>query len=207
MAATFGSCASVLQLGFGLNAVSAAVEIQFKGSFTRLIARLYNDVRPEADQLEGPEVEIAFSKYIYLSSRGLRIARNIYPFLMLVGASLLFVSFLGLVLGAVDTNQPIADRAVWSYAILSLLVSPTIYWSFQRFLRWFEHKYLEINAATAEQRENVWQHFRDFYPLDVQLREIQAFAKDAEELRFELEKSRLLLRLQRWRLLFPRWFR
>lgn len=196
---TLGDCASILQLAFGVNAVSAASQLYFDNTHRQISRRLFAELHPrEATAIEEDE-ERVFEKYVLRSSPGLRKAKALYPILTISGLAATAISFFGLVFSATHSNQYVPHAAVWGFSALTLVVLPSVYWAYQSFLRWFEKGFLASILQTPEKRDFYWKTFETILPMDRQSREIKEVIALAQDYLVRTEWSRFQDRvMRRW---------
>lgn len=194
MMITLERCTSIFEVTFGVNAVAAAAALYFRATHREVARRLLAELRPSNSPLSGPYVEQQFEAFVLRASLGLQGARFTYRILMALGLAAATSAVVGLVVAATDPHHGVSARAVWFYAVGTIIVLPCLYWLYQQFLGWFERAFLARRTTEAERRL-FWSSFEAILPIPELLAEQQRFMAELNARMLALKWRRLGRRL------------
>ena len=194
--ATLQNCASLFQLGFGVNAIVPALYFTFRRTQESLASRLSQEIQktnPEFYKLER-EKEILhrfvfeWVPFVKLSYR----LRNIPALFLTLG---LISSFFGLVFSAIQPNHELPNSWVWLFSIYALLFCPSTYLLYGMLLKGLERLWVwkwSTDPSSAKRVVESFQLHRDHIEFmerdDVRSALLHAQMAQAERARREIQE-------------------
>jgi hypothetical protein len=137
--ANLQNCASVFQLGFGVDAIVPALYFAFRRTQDSLADRLAYEIQKKTPEFYKTEKEVEVLRAFVFNtvpfvkwSYRLRIVPVLFLTIGLVA------SFFGLVLSAVEPNYDLPNPWVWTFSVYTLLFCPATYFSYRLLLKGLE---------------------------------------------------------------------
>jgi hypothetical protein len=189
--ATFIDTASIFQLAFGVNAVLPAVHLAFRRTHESISRRFADELQKQHSEFKFDEWEMSeFRRFVFGSSRGLKFASRakIVPILMFLIAIVL--SFLGLIKAATAPQDTLNSELVWSFAIYSLIVCPSVGLMYELFLGRLEHLIVLRWFEPANVLDTA-KHFKIFLETRKIGVESEQLSREVQSRAAELEIARL----------------
>ena len=196
--AELNQCAPILELGFALNAVTSALHYIYLDVHRTIAREIYNDLRKTNAALPDDITHRAmFERWLLVASPGLRVAFRLHRVLGAIGLAVLGLSFYGLIQSAIDPTRPIAERWVWTYGMVALVLLPGSYGLFRRYITWLERAMILRRADGPEEETVTIKSFQAFTDLEALRGRTGQSLFAAEIVLMEMTLSRLGRRLAR----------
>jgi hypothetical protein len=138
---TYGNTASIFQLAFGVNAVLPTVYFAYRRAHDSLAKRLAEEISNIDPSLTFGEREmIVVRHFVRYGFPGMRLSRSVGFVLAGLFGVAVGLSFLGLLLSAINTGGDLADWLVLLFSAFALVLCPVAGILYDRWLWFFEQQ-------------------------------------------------------------------
>jgi hypothetical protein len=190
-------CATIFQLAFGVNAILPAIVIAYRRTQTNIVRWVSKEVDKHRPEFAIDESEMAdfldFATDLHHGLKSLGWAKRIPITACMIS---LVVSFFGLLFAATRPDAHLSNGLLWSFAIYSLVICPSLATWYTGLLRFEEKELVKLWVRERTALERLAAAFRKMK--DEEKARFPDVASEKKWLEEEIERRKGILRETRW---------
>jgi hypothetical protein len=190
MSATYGTSASIFQLAFGLNAVLPALFLTYRGLQASLARYLVEELRKIDPSLTLGEREMVVVRhYVRYGFPAIRLSRSLGLGVGGLFIVALILSFLGLLMSAIKSDEPLHDWSVILFSVFAVIMCPALGIIYDRWI-WFVEQQVVLRL---DQRSVLvfLKPIKDSLTMDKVGGEMKKITDDMQQLLLEMEEQEI----------------